>query len=632
MILSEGEMNFEDLMKDIKKCKEIIEVEEGIRKDISFIEMIKILLVKVGEEVSDEKTKFNSIFFKEDTIKKFNNLLNELNSKHSIFEGVVKTNVKSGTNLLRIINLLENWNFRSIDKDVSGAIYQIFLKANLRGSLGQFFTPKEIVDFMIEFSEPSSKKIILDPACGSGGFLISYLNKLKEKENISSKRIMEVFKNNLWGFEIDMELSYLAKINLLLNGDGAKHILNINSLNYQEENLDNHFDLILTNPPFSFNIEEREILDKYFLGKNRKKEQIDILFLEVCFNLLKAEGVVGIVLPEGLLNLPKYQYFREFILNQSTLIGSISLPAGAFLPFGQSNSKTCILFLKRGRASENQRFFIGDAKEIGFVCGKKEYRSISKNDLRFFISNLNNSYNNLKTSADGGRFLQLDYKKITSKRLDAKYYLVNYSQDNMGGKNYTLMKLKDVAEVYQPKINPSKEPLKEFYYLEIPDISENTGTITNIRKVLGKNINGIKTSFKSNDILFSRLYPEKGRITIVPESIKEGVTSTEIYIINPKKDDLGRYSLLASLKSSIVKNQVNDLVSGSSSSRPRLHIEDLKNIKIPILKKDKQNRVEEILKKAMKNQWNSAQEYLDGFKKVIQSFGDDVDLNGLRGI
>lgn len=625
-------MNFEDLMKDIKKCKEIIEVEEGIRKDISFIEMIKILLVKVGEEISNEKTKFNSPFFRENTIRKFNNLLNELNSKHSIFEGVVKTNMKSDTNLFRIIKLLENWDFSSINKDVNGAIYQIFLKANLRGGLGQFFTPREIVDFMIEFSEPSSKKIILDPACGSGGFLISYLNKLKEKENISSERIMEVFKNNLWGFEIDMELSYLAKINLLLNGDGAKHILNINSLNYQEKNLDNHFDLILTNPPFSFNIEEREILDKYFLGKDRKKEQIDILFLEICLNLLKKGGIVGIVLPEGLTNLPKYQYFREYILNKSTLIGSISLPAGAFLPFGQSNSKACILFLKKGNASENQRFFVGDAKEIGFMCGKKEYKSISKNDLSFFINNLNKSYNNLKISPDGGRFLQLDYNKISPKRLDGKYYLSNYSQDNLEEKDYNLMKLKDVADVFQPKINPFKEPLKEFYYLEIPDISENTGTITNIRKVLGKDINGIKTYFKSKDILFSRLYPEKGRITIVPESIKEGVTSTEIYIINPKEDKMGRYSLLASLKSSMVKNQVNDLVSGSSSSRPRLHIEDLKNIKIPVLKKDKQKKVEEILRVAMENQWNSAQMYLDGFKKVIQSFGDDVDLNQLRGI
>jgi len=622
---------FEDLIKDIKRCKEIIEVEEGIRKDVSFIEMIKIFLVKISDEISLEEDKFNSRYFDIDVSKKFNKLLRESNLKHKIFKGDIETKIKSNSNLLRIIKILENWNFSSMTNDVSGAIYQIFLKANLRGGLGQFFTPKEIVDFMIEFSEPSSKKIILDPACGSGGFLISYLNKIKEKEKIDSEKIFQIFENNLWGFEIDMELSYLAKINLLLNGDGAKHILNINSLTYPKNDLENSFDLILTNPPFSFNVEDKDILNNYLLGKDKKKEQIDILFLEVCFNLLKENGIVGIVLPEGLVNLPKYQYFRNYILNNFTLKGTISLPAGAFLPFGQSNSKTCILFLKKSKSS-NQRFFVGDAREVGFMCGKKDYRSIPKNDLKFFISNLRNSYNELKVSENEGRFLQLDYKKINPYRLDAKYYLVSDQNNRLKEGDYDLMRLGDIAEVSQQKINPSKEPLEEFYYLEIPDISENTGTITNIRRVLGKEINGTKTLFKANDILFSRLYPEKGRITIIPESIKRGITSTEIYIINPKKEAIKRYSLLASLKSSIVRNQVKDLVSGSSSSRPRLHINDLKNIKIPVLKKEKQDKVEKTLRIAIENQWNSAQKYLESFKEVIYDFGDDLDLNRLRGI
>lgn len=633
------------LINDIKKCKLVIEAEEGIRTDLSFIEIGKILFTKMNEELRSNQdfiNRFNIDYLKNNPIEKFLEIFKEANKIHKIFDEKhqeVKLNIKHSDNLLKIVSILQKWNFSDLNEDLNGIVYEIFLRASLRGELGQFFTPREIIDFMVKISNPNENYKILDPASGSGGFLIGSLRHIKDKIKSNrdySKNIENIFKNHLWGFEIDKELSILAKINLLMNGDGGEHIYNIDTLNYTNNEIhDNFFDLILTNPPFSFPIENRKVLDQFKLGKDNTSEQIDILYVEKCYNLLIEGGLLGIVLPEGLLNLKKFEYFRNFILDNFNIVGSVSLPSGAFLPFGQSNSKTCILFISKGNKNKKGIFF-ADAVQIGYVCGKKQYLRNKSNDFNFFLDNYfnNNSNNNkeIQLTPFGGRSVFVDYKDINEKRLDAKFYLMQKYVSEVLKSGAKVLQLQEVAEVVQPKINPLKFPEKEFYYLEVPDISERTGAITNIRKVPGKTIIGSKTHFKAGDILFTRLFPDKGRITIVPESIKEGVCSTEIFIIRPKNNSIKKYALLASLKSSLVTNQVKDMISGSSSSRPRLSIDDLRTILIAVLQPKMQDNIEEKLKDAIDNQWHSSQKYLENFKEVMGLFGDEINLNDFRGI
>lgn len=639
--------NFADLNNIFKKCKRIIEAEEGIRSDISFKEISKIILSKIFEEkrgTNGEVNRFSVDYLRKkgSVLEAFEEIFDEAKSVYPIYDESkekVRINFSHEENLLRIVGLLQDWSFSRIDEDLKGMLYEIFLRASLRGELGQFFTPKELVSFMISMVNLSEKQKILDPACGSGGFLIhsflrikDYLIKSHNLSNHFNDALTDFVKNGLWGFEIDADLHLLAKINLIMHGDGFEHIYNGDFLSYNEE-VNCKFDVILTNPPFSLPVENKVILNNYQLGKHKNSEQIDILYVEKCLKLLKEDGMLAIVLPEGLLNLPSYQYFREFILAQSEILANISIPAGAFLPFGQSNCKTCILFLKKKGKMTIESVFMADAKEIGFEIGRKNYVRHKRNDLPSFISHFRSQIKQINSTEWGGRSTFVDQFLLDSKRLDSKYYFMKLYVDHLKNSGAQFVKLSEVAIVAQPRIVPSKNPEAEFYYLEIPDISEGTGTIGNIRMLKGRQIKGIKVRFKSGDILFCRMYPSKNRIVIAPEEIKEGVCSNEIYTIRPiNPKEIDPYVLLATLKSSIVSNQVKDLIAGSSSSRPRLNDKLLRDVLIPVLTREENERIAKRMKEVLVDYWNSSQKYLQGYKEVMAHFGDDIKTQLLRKV
>lgn len=186
-----------------------------------------------------------------------------------------------------------------------------------------------------------------------------------------------------------------------------------------------------------------------------------------------------------------------------------------------------------------------------------------------------------------------------------------------------VVKLSEIATIQQPMIVPSRTPDKEYYYLEVPDTSEETGLIGDIKRVKGRLVNGSKVRFRAGDILFVRIFPEKNRIAIVPEGIDEGVCSNEIFIVrskNPKEMD--PYLLLASLKSRIVSNQVKDLIAGSSSSRPRLSRELLEDILVPVLSREDGEAVAETMRRILRDYWSSSQGFVRGYEEIKARFGE----------
>lgn len=648
----------EELNLILKKCKKVIESQEGIRTDLSFMEISKILIVKMAEErrvknkrsnrFSKEYTEREARRLKISSIEIFNKLFEEAKQTYNIFDesySKVEIKIKHDNSILKIVELLEPWSFLGTGEDIKGSVYEIFLKATLRGELGQFFTPRELVDFMVDLTNPQIGDIILDPACGSGGFLIKSFLKVNRdllKEKLSEKdhriKFLDLINKCLWGLEVDPDLHILAKINLVMHGDGYNNIYNVNTItcSKEEDGVDipeNSFDLILTNPPFSFSFEDKKYLSKYMLGVGKQSEQIDILFLEKCMRLLKEGKDVAIVLPEGLLNLPKFQYLRDFLLDESYLIVNISIPGGAFVPFGQSNAKTCILVLRKKLKNKPKYCFFADAVEIGYKCGKKEYKRYNRNDLNDFLKHYFEVSKDVKTTEWGGRSVWIEYEELEKKRLDAKYYLMKRYVKGLKKSGAQLRRLGDVATVTQPKITPSANSEKEYFYLEVPDITNYTGMISNIRRIKGKYINGQRVLFKKGDILFTRIYPDRMRIIMVPDEIESGVCSGEIYIIYPKnKDELNPYALLMTLKSSIVMNQVKDRISGTSTSRPRISDRHLREVLIPVLSKDNQIEIARLSRKSIEDYWISSQNYLRSTKKIMGYLGDDLNINLIRSV
>src|SRR5262249_1328609 len=198
--------------------------------------------------------------------------------------------------------------------------------------------------------------MILDPACGSGGFLIHALNYVRTHERLSPTALHNFCERNLWGFDIDARAVRVAKTLMVLAGDGSANIIRLNSLrtpsmaglfppNGDDEpsltaedicraRLRRHkgFDIILTNPPFAGEVRERQMLDNYTLGKRKPRIERDILFVERCVRLLEPGGRLAIVLPHNKFAANSLAPLRKWVLKNARVLAVVGLGRNTFLP------------------------------------------------------------------------------------------------------------------------------------------------------------------------------------------------------------------------------------------------------------------------------------------------------------
>ena len=262
-------------------------------------------------------------------------------------------------------------------------MFEVFLNAAVRGKdLGQFFTPRSVVDFMTRISlrnvDLNNLPIILDGCCGTAGFLIETMaymmgrirndNRLNERER--KEKIEKICNECLFGVEANKRTSRIARINMYLHGDGGSHIFHGDGLDenptptadmkneVQEEIKDyankvknESFDLILSNPPFSMNYqrgkeEDKYIIDQFEFTAGQKSVKSSILFLARYEKLLKKGGEMLIVLDDTLLNGKSYENFRKWVLDRFVILGVHSLPFNTFLK-AKANIKTSILHVRK---------------------------------------------------------------------------------------------------------------------------------------------------------------------------------------------------------------------------------------------------------------------------------------------
>jgi len=412
------------------QCHDIIRTQRGLDARSRLYEMFKIILVKLYEEEREEQGKENRFSRRSiedaerlgiDAAAFINGIFEELKTQKlkELFDSEEKIELKAHT-IKEIVGLLEIYSLRKTREDVLGVAFETFLRGMMTGKeLGEFFTPREIVEFMVKLVDPQIGETILDPACGTGGFLIWSFFYVQDKirKNVSSEEERKKLEKNLveehlWGIDIDSYLDKLGKINLKIHGDGYKHIYRANSLDLIDDPVEEEhkevrnalkevmekggFDVILTNPPFGSgpgkDITEEKLLKKFENGKDNgkvKRRQIpQILFIELCIRLLKPGGRMAIVLPDGVLNNIGEDYIkiRDFIRRECIIKASISLPEGTFIPYG-SGVKASILFVQKKKIPEEKQgdIFMSIATAIGYDTHTQKYKQIPQNDLPLIL-------------------------------------------------------------------------------------------------------------------------------------------------------------------------------------------------------------------------------------------------------
>lgn len=402
----------ESLVKAFRRCHNYLYGNEG-RQD-AFWQLLNIIFTKMY----DEKRRFIVGRKGETYRRKFWVGVKEQNTpegQHTVaqrikdlFEEVKVSDEYSGiftqydridvsdAGLAFIAAELAKYSFLDASVDVKGAAYETIVSNTLKQARGQFFTPRNIIRCMVEMLDPDESTRILDPACGSGGFLVTALDHVRHKivsamypdldelhrlMKVNSpevdERLREYAGRMVFGFDFDPDLKKAARMNMVMAGDGHSNIFNINSLDYPNGTLDDvasiapavmasirqsedcgfhfatadnnaqgRFDMIFTNPPFGSNVEVDPAIQRRYNGDGHINGTApEVLFIEACYNFLKPGGRMGIVLPDGILGNPNHESTREWILKHFRLLASVDLPVETFLP--QVGVQASLLFLQK---------------------------------------------------------------------------------------------------------------------------------------------------------------------------------------------------------------------------------------------------------------------------------------------
>lgn len=303
-----------------------------------------------------------------------------------------------------VVGELQNFCLIESERDIIADAFETFIGYSLKGAQGQFFTPRNVIKLMVEIINPQPNELLIDPACGTGGFLVESLRhiwKVLDKQALdygwsdlalNEEKLSSAIKC-IKGLEKDDFLSKVAKAYMAILGDGKGGIFCEDSLKLTSEwkpttrqqiDLDK-FDVLLANPPFGKDIKVKgeEKLKQFDLAYNwkkeinsysktnkiKKEETIQILFIERSLKLLKDGGRMGIVLPETFFHAPKSRYVLHYMLRNNNVTWMLDLPHNTFRP--HNNAKCVVIVLEKNRPQQEE-INMAVAEEIGHDHQGKE--------------------------------------------------------------------------------------------------------------------------------------------------------------------------------------------------------------------------------------------------------------------
>ena len=265
-----------------------------------------------------------------------------------------------------------------------------------QGDAGQFRTPRHIIDFIVDVVKPTKTDRILDPACGTAGFLISaYKYILKDAEQIKHNLTPKERKSlteNIQGYDISPDMVKLALVNMYLHKFKEPKIYEYDTLS-KTEKWDDYFDCILANPPFMTPKGGIQPHNKFAIKANRS----EVLFVDYIMEHIKSRA--GVIVPEGIVfqSANAYKQLRKKLVDENYLYAVVSLPSGVFQPY--SGVKTSILFMDKTFAKKTDKILFVEVQNDGFDLGAQR-RQIDKNDLPKALELINSWQNCINTKKE----------------------------------------------------------------------------------------------------------------------------------------------------------------------------------------------------------------------------------------
>ncbi|MEY4926688.1 MAG: hypothetical protein RI894_1124 [Bacteroidota bacterium] len=472
-----------DLIRIFKQSHDALWAGGELNPSQAFDELDKLIFCKIWDEKNTFKGEpYKFQVYKNETPNDLKRRIEELYNKGKEKDPEVfnKPIDLTAERFLTIVRYLQKINLTDTDLDSKGKAFETFLGTYFRGEFGQYFTPRGVVKMMIDALPMTAESRVLDTSCGSGGFLLYALDKVRAQadqryDKNDPKEAVQHFthwhdfaEKRLFGIEINESIARVAKMNMIIHDDGHTNVVAFDGLHpiyHIREQTKNQgfapdsFDFIVTNPPFGsivkqsekaymqvdsatnrtyygFALKEVNWIDAAAKGKHlvtgRENQSTEVLFIEQCHNFLKVGGYLAVVIPDGILTNSSMQYVRDSIARKFRIVSIISLPQTTFTHTG-AGVKSSVLVLKKHTEKETAKML--------------------------------NTQTDLKAKIAAEKDLEKQYKALETTRREALKPLLKIKTGESQAKRETINatfaeacdKLKeDVAEAYQTQITAAQ--------------------------------------------------------------------------------------------------------------------------------------------------------------------------------
>ena len=487
-----------------------------------------------------------------------------------------------------------------------------------QGDAGQFRTPRHIIDFIVSIVDPKKDDAVLDPACGTGGFLISsYKHILAANTDADGNSTLtpddrERLARNLIGYDISPDMVRLSLVNMYLHGLVDPHIYEYDTLT-SEERWDEFADVVLANPPFMS--PKGGIRPHSRFGvKSRRSE---VLFVDYMAEHLNAGGRAGIIVPEGIIfqSQNAYKQLRKKLVEEC-LVAVVSLPSGVFNPY--SGVKTSILLLDKALARRTDRVAFFKVENDGFDLGAQR-RPIDEDDLPRVRDEVVAYLEGLRTDKAGSGLI-VEKERLAA---DGEYNLSGERYREIGPQT-AAFPLVAIGEVCL--INPRKreltglDPGTRVSFVPMADLNEHRITFQPLQKKVLSDVSASYTYFKDNDVLLARVTPcfENGKAGIARGLLNGiGFGSSEFHVLRSGESVLPEWIYFCVMHSQFREHGIARMTGTGGLQRvPRDFVERFQ-IPLPPLKVQKEI-VAEI---------EGYQKVIDGARAVVENYRPRIHVD-----
>ncbi len=611
------------------ECHNYIYANEGLLKDKIFHEMVKLLVMKLYDEQNARSgalqfgvtaSEYRSILASQPSAfeQRISKLFEVVRKKyHRLFtEDTLRLRPLT---LAYIVGRMQHINLSKTPGDIKGEAFQTFVYHHQRGARGEFFTPHPIVRLAVEMIAPQPDERVIDPACGSGGFLIQTIAYVQRTHPDVDKPTY--VQRNVAGIEFNPDVAMSAMVRLAFEGGTGTEISCANAL-IENERLNNTFDVVLTNPPFGSKgkVEDQKILKPFVLARRWNKshngdweptktflagQSPDILFIEKCLKLLRPGGRMAIVLPDGLLQNVSNNHIRFWIRSQAKVLGVVSIPQEAFVPYG-TGIKTSLLLLRKFPASGENACFMARMQKIGYdVKGQPVYKRDESGKLLRTSSGLpviDDDVEEIATAFHAFKDGVLDPNRenvyvvsadFLNSRLDAEHYQPGDQKLIEHLKSIGAKPLGGIADILTETDDFRLASDSEIRYIAISDVDARTMQVVS-QQVMKAHEAPSRATYRvrKGDIITAVSGASTGtprQATALITEDEDGAICSNGFAVLRNIHGVEPLFLLAYMRTEHYLRQVRRLMTGHAI--PAVSIEDLATVLIPIPPKQEQQRI-----------------------------------------